>query len=59
MRLRVDPPESLVDSPPAVWVEGVAPGSSVTLEITTIDAAGHRWRPCGRHRVGGGGGLGG
>ncbi len=44
MRLIVDPSEGLVDSLPAVRLEGVATTADVTLTVETTDVAGHAWR---------------
>jgi dienelactone hydrolase len=52
MRLTVEPTEGPVDEPPAITVTRAPPGATVTLEVRTVDAAGHRWRSATRFRAG-------
>jgi dienelactone hydrolase len=52
MRLTVEPTEGSVDEPPAITVTRVPPGATVTLEVRTVDAAGHRWRSATSFRAG-------
>lgn len=44
MRLMVEPTEGPVDDSPAITVTEAPSGARVTLEVRTVDAAGHRWR---------------
>jgi pimeloyl-ACP methyl ester carboxylesterase len=44
VRLRVEPLDGLVDEPPSIAVQGAPAGAPLRLELTTTDAARHRWR---------------
>ena len=44
MELSVDPEPLTVDVVPTVRLTGAAPGTTATLTISTVDAAGHNWR---------------
>lgn len=52
MRLSVTPSAGLVDEPPVIAAVDAAVGSEVDLVVSTVDAAGHRWRSTGRYSVG-------
>jgi hypothetical protein len=57
MKLRVEPANGLVDVAPVILVEGVSIGSQVTLDVSTTDAGGSRWRSSGSYSVAAGGVL--
>ncbi|MQA74710.1 MAG: hypothetical protein GEU88_10290 [Solirubrobacterales bacterium] len=52
MVLRVETTDGLVDDPPAIRVTQAPPGATVSLEVRTIDAAGHGWRSTMSFRAG-------
>ncbi|HEY9349335.1 MAG TPA: hypothetical protein VIP75_01495, partial [Acidothermales bacterium] len=51
MELSVDPEPLTVDVVPTVRLTGATPGTTATLTINTVDAAGHSWRSTGDYSV--------
>jgi dienelactone hydrolase len=51
MELTVDPEPLTVDAVPTVRIVGATPGTTATMTISTVDAAGHSWRSIGDYRV--------
>ena len=57
MRVRVEPLDGLVDELPSIAVRGAPAGEPLRLELTTTDAARHRWRFAATYSAGTDGAL--